>query len=141
MRYQEFFKAVRDQAEPEERGRAEQAIQAALATLGERIYRADREDLAAQLPDELKEALFARVDGEATRLDIDPYSLEEFYTRVSARCDVGYSRGVTWARRVMTVLRAAVTPGILQDILEQLPEEYAELFGQEPEGPASPSAV
>lgn len=67
--------------------------------------------------------------------------MEEFYNRVGARSGVRYSPAVKRTRAVMPILEEAVSPGMLQEILSRLPDEFAELFGEEPERPASPSAV
>lgn len=81
MQYREFIAAVAEQAgvqAPE----AEAASAAVLETLGGLIPRAERDNLAAQLPNELKSAF-------STERDSNAFELEEFYNRVSARADVG----------------------------------------------------
>ncbi|MEM5787105.1 MAG: DUF2267 domain-containing protein, partial [Syntrophobacteraceae bacterium] len=89
--------------------------------------------LAAQVPHELKSVIFGRRDTPYT------YDLEEFYNRVSARADIGYPQAVRQARCVMKVLSGAVSKGEFDDVLARLPDQYRELFGDEPEGPLSPT--
>lgn len=57
MQYQEFVNRVNEQIRTESPGDAELAIQATLATLGERISGDEAENLAAQLPAELQTQL------------------------------------------------------------------------------------
>lgn len=109
-------------------------VEAALETLGERLEKTEREKLAAQLPDPLKEPLLKRMVTER-------YSLEELYNRISARADVGYPEAVTGTRAVMGVLQDSVSRGEIDHILRQLPDEYEELFGATPEGPLSPTKI
>jgi uncharacterized protein (DUF2267 family) len=129
MRYDEFITRVRERAGLG-RDEAVRSTEATLATLGERLYRTERENLAAQLPNELKEDLFKQVDSEVTWRDVDRFSLEEFYIRVSARAEVGYPDAVKQAQAVVAVLREAVSAGEIEDVLAELPEEYGELFGE-----------
>jgi uncharacterized protein (DUF2267 family) len=130
MRYHEFINRVQERTDLGSRDEAARATEATLATLGERLYRTERENLAAQLPDELKEDLFKRVDSEVIRRDVDRFSLEEFYIRVSARAEVGYPDAVKRAQAVIAVLQEAVSAGEIEDVLSKLPDEYGELFGE-----------
>jgi uncharacterized protein (DUF2267 family) len=141
MRYHEFINRVQDEARFGSKQEAVQATQATLATLGERLYRTDRDDLAAQLPKPLKEYLYEYVDAGSTRQDAQHFSLEEFYNRVGARSRIRYASAVKEAQAVVEILKEAVSPGMLEEVLSSLPDEFTELFGQEPESPASASAV
>ena len=132
MSYGDFVDQVRRQAGLDSNDEAERVTAAALETLGERVYRTEREDLGAQLPMQLRKYLFKR-------LDTEPFELEEFYNRVSSRADVGYPAAVELSRVVMGVLQKAVSAGELEDVLSELPDNFRELFGKEPEGPLSPS--
>ncbi|MCL6583732.1 MAG: DUF2267 domain-containing protein [bacterium] len=132
MRYQEFIEQVKKLGGFESLDEAAKVTEATLETLSERLSRKEREDLAAQLPKELKEYFLKGRDTER-------FLLEDFYSRVSARAAVRYHRAVEQAQAVMQVLREAVSPGELEDILSELPDEYGELFGRKPKGPMSPS--
>ena len=110
----------------------EAVLEASIETLGERLREADRDQLGAQLPKELKAVLGRRPKEEF-------FSLEEFYNRVSARAHIGYPDAVRWSRVVMGVMGEVVTVGLMQKILENLPAQYGELFGQEPTTPLSPT--
>jgi len=133
MKTEKFFDQVQQRAGLTSTEELRRVVEGALETLGERLEKTEREKLAAQVPDPLKEFLLKR--------HTERYSLEEFYNRVSARADVGYPEAVTGARAVMTVLKDAVSGGEIKHILSQLPDEYEELFGAAPEGPLSPTKV
>lgn len=128
MDYDEFIHIVQEKSGLAEREEAERAAQVTLATFGERIYRTERDNLAAQLPKELQAHLFTYASGETTRRDTDRYHLEEFYNRLSARSNVGYQHAIRQAHAVLAALQAAVTPPVLEKIFAQLPNEYKNLL-------------
>ncbi len=138
MNYDEIVSRVRQEAGLGSRLEAVRTLGAVLETLGERITKQEAKDLAAQLPVELKAIV---TSGKSEDPAVARFSLEEFYERVGARAEVHYGEAVERSRAVMRVLREAVSAGELQDILAQLPGEYAELFGAPPGGPGSASSV
>lgn len=123
MQYEEFLDKVQDRIGPVRPEEARRAITATLSTLSERISGGETSDLAAQLPQELKEPI--QRSGE----EAEAFSLEEFLRRVGEREGVNTDTARNHASAVMTVLREAVTGGQLDDIRAQLPqEEFAPLF-------------
>ena len=127
MQYQEFLQRVQKQISATEpatqtQRATELAITATLQTLSERLTGGEATDLAAQLPEELKAPL-QRSAEEAER-----FSLEEFYERVAEREGVDLETARNDASAVMSVLRVAVTPGQLDDLMAQLPSEFNVLF-------------
>lgn len=140
MQYVEFIEQVKSEAALASQKEAEKATQATLETLGERISKTEREDLASELPPKLRGMLFQKEHhGRFRKEQIDRFSLEEFYKRVSARMDVGYHDAASRTRAVIKALQMAVSSGELKNILYALPEEYDELFGELPKSPLSPS--
>jgi uncharacterized protein (DUF2267 family) len=125
MQFDEFISQVQEQSKLAAREDAIGITKAVLETLGERLDRKVRNGVVAQLPDELKEFLLARSD------NTDRYELSEFYNRVGARADLNYQDAVRRTWQVFSVLRQAIAAGEVQDILESLPSEYEELFGDE----------
>ncbi len=124
MKYDEFIKEVQTRGHMESRQEAEEATQATLETLAERLAGGEPHDLASQLPPELAE--YVRYEGEETS---NPYSLEEFFERVNEKAGgVDEPRTVYHARVVMEVLQEAVTEGEIDHVRSQLPAEYAPLF-------------
>ena len=127
MQYQEFLQRVQEQISASEpatqtQRAAEQAITATLQTLSERLTGGEATDLAAQLPEELKAPL------ERSAEEAERFSLEEFYERVAEREGVDLETARNHASAVMSVLRLAVTPGQLDDLMAQLPSEFNVLF-------------
>lgn len=92
-----------------------------METLGERISKAERENCAAQLPNELKAYLLKRPNTQG-------FTFEEFYNRVRARADVGFPDTVKGTRAVMHVLQDAISPGEMEDVISNLPADYRNLL-------------
>lgn len=133
MEYREFIRRVQTQANLPDEAAAETMTKATLGTLGERLYRTLRSDLAAQLDDELKPFLESETESRVSREAVPPFGLEEFYGRVSGRVDLTVSQAAEQARAVMNVLREAVSPGMWDKMVEALPSEYSELWTGKPE--------
>jgi uncharacterized protein (DUF2267 family) len=134
MHYDDFIDRVRERAGLQSKREAETAVRVVLETLGERLHKTEREKLAAQLPNRIKEYICSRPAH-------DFFPLEEFYNRVTARAEVRYPQGVERAMAVIGVLKDAVSPGELADVLADLTDDYRELFGEKEISPVSPSAV
>jgi uncharacterized protein (DUF2267 family) len=106
--------------------RAQQASEAVLETLGERIAGGEVEDLAQQLPGPLRLPLQrgnARTNGKAMRM-----SLDEFLERVTELEEVSLDHAREHARAVFRTLREAVSEKEVRDMFAQLPDEYRELL-------------
>lgn len=123
MKYGEFIKHVQSVAQLDSRQAAEQATYATLETIAERIVGNEASQLAAQLPQELGQYLRGH-EGE----DGHPFSLQEFYQRVSQKAGVEPVAAAMQARAVFTVLNQAVTPGEFADVKANFSEDYSELF-------------
>lgn len=122
MQFDDFITRVQEQARFDSREESIQLTRAVLETLGERLDRKVRNGLEAQLPNELKEFLLARAEHG------DLYDVHEFYNRVGARANLTYGDATERTRQVISVLREAIPGGEIEDILEDLPAEYRELF-------------
>lgn len=121
MKEHELVSAVQHSAGLHDPAAAKRAVQVTLRTLGARLAAGEPADLAAQLPPALAGALPEQGSGER-------FGVDEFYRRVAEGegVDVGGAR--QHARAVAAALKAAITPGELNDVLAQLPPDYAELF-------------
>jgi uncharacterized protein (DUF2267 family) len=102
---------------------ADALTSATLMTLAERISGGEAEDLAAQLPTELKALLMGADEPAQT------FSAEEFIRRVADRAGTDSEQATAGVRAVFTTLREAVTPGELDDITAQLPNDFQGLVG------------
>jgi uncharacterized protein (DUF2267 family) len=103
---------------------AEQAVvltQATLKTLADRLTAGEALDLAAQLPKQLQ--LRLRPGMEAA----ERFSLAEFNRRVAQRAGVDAAAAATGVGAVFTTLREAVSGGEFDDLLTQLPDDFAEV--------------
>jgi uncharacterized protein (DUF2267 family) len=121
MKEHEIIAAVRRTAGLADRESAERAVKATLSVLGQRLAGGEPHDLASQLPPGLAEALPDEGPGER-------FGIDEFYRRVAEAEGGSPETAREHARAVAAVLKAAVTPGELEDVLAQLPDEYHELF-------------
>ncbi len=132
MQYQDFIEGVQKSGNFSSIEEAEVAVEASLSTLAERLHTTVIDKFQSQLPNQLKKYLTASSDSIQ-------FSLEEYYNRVGARAGVRYSQAVRWSRAVMYMVNRAITTGLKNEILDDLPVEFVELFGQEPTTPLSPT--
>jgi uncharacterized protein (DUF2267 family) len=123
MKYDEFIKHVQSAAQLDSRQAAEQATRATLETVAERIVGNEASQLAAQLPAELGQYLRGH-EGENGH----PFSLQEFYQRVSQKAGIEPVAAPTQARAVFTVLNLAVSPGEFADVKANFSDDYNDLF-------------
>jgi uncharacterized protein (DUF2267 family) len=122
MDYPTFIKTEAEKAGlPKDQ--AENLAHATLRTLADRITGGEAKDLAAQLPQPLKDDL------QKEQENAEAFDVDEFVRRVSERAHVDESTARTGAQATMITVREAVTPGEFDDITSQLPQEYRELVG------------
>jgi uncharacterized protein (DUF2267 family) len=120
VQYEEFIDAVAERAALP-RPSAEKLTHAALRVLAERISGGEAEDLAAQLPRELK------ADLEPPQEDAQSFGAYEFARRMAERSGLADTDAEAALVAVLGTLREAVTPGEFDDVLSQLGEEFAAL--------------
>ncbi len=124
MQHDEFIGQVQQRARLDSRGAAEQATRAALETLSARLAGGLPSNLAAQLPPEIGRHL-EREDDRA-----EQFGLQDFYERVAEAQSEGVDlpQAALHTRAVLSVLDEAVGGTKLDDVREQLPDEFASLF-------------
>lgn len=132
MDHDTFIGEVQNRAELPSRGAALSATRATLQTFGDRLQEGQVTNLAAQLPDEL--AYYLEDHADTT----ESFDFQEFISRVAERDEnLGGEHGVDdddlsaaalHCRAVVDVLDEAITEGQLEDVRDQLPDEYADLF-------------
>jgi uncharacterized protein (DUF2267 family) len=122
VQYDEFINKVAERS-GFKRKLAEAATRATLATLAARITGGEANDLAAQLPLELKGPLLAGPD------EAQSFDLEEFRRRVAEHAGISQEEAKIAIEAVFATLAEAITGGELDDVLAQLPLEYRELVG------------
>lgn len=121
MNHDEFVGQVQHLAHLPSRGDAELIIRATFETLGERLQSESAEHVAAQLPPELGRHLKNR--------RFEHLSLRDFNERVAEREHHDVEKASFHARCVLDTLGAAISPGAVQKIRKQLPEEFQPLLG------------
>jgi uncharacterized protein (DUF2267 family) len=119
MTYDDFIKAVAKRAgvSPEQ---ATTIAYATLETLADRISGGEAADLADQLPDRLAD----HVQKSPVREYAEPFELDEFIRRVSARAGIDAKMAETGARAVLTTVREAVPGYEFGDMIAQLPKDF-----------------
>ncbi len=103
---------------------ARRATEAVLETLAERIAGGEVQDIAEQLPEDLRPALrrgVERTGGKAQKL-----SLDEFIWRIAEREEGDYDEALEHARAVFAALRETLTYKEFSDMLRDLPGAYYE---------------
>lgn len=121
MNHDEFVGHVQHLAHLPSRGDAELIIRATFETLGERLLTESADHVAAQLPPELGRHLRNR--------RFEHLSLRDFNERVAEREHRDVEKASFHARCVLDTLSAAISPGAVQKIRKQLPEEFQPLLG------------
>ena len=122
MKYDDFVGQVQHRARLPSSAEAVKAIRSTLETLGQRLSGGEVKDLASQLPEEIARFL-PHEDSPA-----EPLSLNQFLVRVSDAEGVDLPASVHHTRAVISVLQDAVSPGEMEHIKDQLPEDWSPIF-------------
>lgn len=122
MNHNEFIQSVaaRPSVPP---AHAESITRATLETLAERISGGQAQDLAAQLPDELRGHLRNPYETSET------FGFAEFLERVRSRAAVDLQTATDGARAVLDTLRGSVGAKEYGDFVDQLPQEFWQVTG------------
>lgn len=119
MKHDEFIGQVQHRAALSSRGEAEVATRAVLETLGERLSGNEPAHAAAQLP----LGIDAYINHSGSGVG-EPFSLEEFFQRVSQRANIDISDAMHRSEVVIGVLQEAVNKEEVEDIRSQLPKDF-----------------
>ena len=121
-----FYRQVIEDTGMADREHAKRAAAAVLQALRDRLTPAEADQVAAQLPREVREAWDA---GERPGRRPTKLHRPQFYARVQAQAGLRTlreARGVTLA--VFAALKAQVSPGEAEDVRSQLPRDLKELW-------------
>jgi uncharacterized protein (DUF2267 family) len=121
VKFEEFVRKVGERADVLDRYEAEKTAVVVLQALCDRLTGKEADDLLAQLP-----AIFSEL--MITSPSPLPISTDEFVARVAAELAISPGDARMRTRAVFATLREAVTRGELEDVLEQLDPEYADLL-------------
>lgn len=124
MTHDEFLAKVRERGQYTDRAEAEHVTGVVLGLLGSRLTRGEAEDLASQLPAEMKGLVLEgpEVPGAV--------GVEDFVALVAEKLETSKEPARRDAIAVMTTLAESVSGGQLNQVLSQLPSGYAALFGK-----------
>lgn len=125
MNFDEFTGQVQNRLEFPHTGRTVRAIRATLTTLGERLQEGEAADLAGPLPMEIDRYLLEADSGQRFDWDefIDRVWEREEMTDPNDRADAVYH-----AKVIIDVVSEAVPPGEMNQVRDQLPAEFDDLF-------------
>jgi uncharacterized protein (DUF2267 family) len=125
MNRDDILDATARRADLDSERAAERALLATMTTLGEHVPKGESQQMAAQLPPEISDAMTSRSTDSPDALAVD-----EFVRRVASREGDGVSEedAVVHSRAVIATLAAAGVRDELRDAREQLPDEFATLF-------------
>lgn len=129
MKYDEFIAQVERRTGLDTRDAAIRATSATLETLAERLAGGEAKDLASQLPPEIGAYLQQPFAGAG-----EPFSLNEFFQRVSNRESVSLADATYHARIIIALISEVVTMGEIENVRAQLPTDFRQLFDVEYEG-------
>jgi len=129
MKYDEFIAQVERRSGLDSRDAAIRATSATLETLAERLAGGEARDLASQLPPEIGAYLQQPFAGAG-----EPFSLDEFFQRVSNREGVSLADATYHARIIIALISEVVTMGEIENVRSQLPTNFRQLFDVEYEG-------
>jgi uncharacterized protein (DUF2267 family) len=128
MEYDQFVMAVQNRAGIGADAAAD-AIAATLTILSERLTAAQTQDVAAELPAELKDLLAVAAAGQ-------PFDFDDFLNRIADQLDADREHADRVAAAVVTTLAEAAGPGDVEDALGELPPEFGGLVRREDQLPA-----
>lgn len=134
--YSDFVGEVQHRIEAGEQSEAVRTIRAVLGTLGERLEEGEATDLAGPLPKEIDWYVLHVEHGQQ-------FDFDEFVERVNRKLDYGdldldasygtpagveESEAVYRAQVIVALLSEILPGGELDDLREQLPGEFEDLF-------------
>lgn len=124
MQHDEFIGQVQQRARLGSRGAAEQATRAVLQTLSARLAGGLPGNIGDQLPPEIGRHLEREENGA------EQFGLDDFYERVADEQPEGVDlpQAALHTRAVLSVLDEALTGSRLDDVKEQLPDEFSSMF-------------
>ena len=128
MDYDQFVMAVQRRAGLDADGAAD-AIAATLTTLSERLTETQAQDVAAELPAELKDIIAVSARGL-------PFDFDDFLSRIADALGEDRNAARRAASAVITTLADAAAPGDVEDVLAELPPEFGALVRREDQLPA-----
>ncbi|OCC16005.1 hypothetical protein DBT_0467 [Dissulfuribacter thermophilus] len=124
MKKDEFIKNVQEKAQLPNKEEAVWVTDAVLKTLSERLTENEAFDLASQLPQELKGIV------EGAKEKIIKMNRKEFVERVAELLKTDATEAERYTSATFSVLKSAIQPGEIKDVLAQLPNDLAAMMAR-----------
>lgn len=124
MQFHEFIGKVQHLASLPSEDQALKVTRVTLETLAMRIAGGEPKHIASQLPEEIGRFLSTSEGAET----VESFTLNDFYNRVAERTGADEPAARHYARSVMAVMREAVSKGEMDDLKDQLPDEFEPLL-------------
>lgn len=121
MDFDDFVGQVMNDLEMGRKAHGVRAVRATLNTLSERLQEGEATDLAGALPMEIDHYVLMAEHGQK-------FDVNDFITRVADIEDISNSEAKFHIQVVIKIMTEAIPAGETEDILDNLPEEYEELF-------------
>jgi uncharacterized protein (DUF2267 family) len=128
MTVQQFYRTVMTASGELDRETAKRVTAAVFHALRDRLTPEEADQVAAQLPRELK-AVWYEGEAEARR----PLKMhrDEFYERVRREAALPSTREARWGTlAVFAALKEHLSPGEAEDVLAQLPKDLKEVWAE-----------
>lgn len=119
----DFLATVKEFGGPEDQQQAAEVTKVVLEDLGKRLHGGEPHDLAAQLPEDFKDAVTVQADAQPITDDVD-----DFLRRVADHLGTDPEQARTQVAAVLRTVSSAVSDGEVQDLRSQLPAGFGPLF-------------
>jgi len=128
MTTQAFYRIVMDTSAERDREIVKRATAAVLRALRDRLTPAEADQVAAQLPLELKNLWEEAPAGVARPVKMHR---QQFYERVTEEAGLPSTREGRWMTlAVFAALKEQLSPGEAEDVLAQLPKDLKEVWAE-----------
>ena len=124
MKKDEFIKRVQEKAQVSNKDEAVWITDTVLKTLSERLTEKEAFDLASQLPGELK-GIVGGAKEKLVKMD-----RQEFVNKVADSLNITSDESESYIKATFSVLKSAIVPGEISDVLAQLPKDLAALLAE-----------
>jgi len=124
MKRDEFIKRVQEKVQVSSKDEAIWITDTVLKTLSDRLTEKEAFDLASQLPHELQ----GIVGGAKER--VVKMNRQEFVNKVADNLNIAPDESERYIKATFSVLKSAVVPGEIRDVLDQLPKDLAAMLAE-----------
>lgn len=124
MKRDEFVKRVQEKVQVSSKDEAIWITDTVLKTLSERLTEKEAFDLASQLPHELK-GIVGGAKEKLVKMD-----RQEFINKVADNLKIAPDESESYIKATFSVLKSAIAPGEIRDVLDQLPRDFAAMLAE-----------